>query len=165
MPSTHPRRTLQTTTLLLLLINFALSVEAKQLPLGDTAMMMNRYYWIIVLAALLLLAAVIINEKRKSPIDVTGLTYDKNTHKLELTVRNNGSHSYCIKSALRLVQQTVNAATAPTPEGNIPMTTANASKTRKTFDLLGEDDEPVVIGPNETRVLAYDVILPPESST
>jgi hypothetical protein len=39
---------------------------------------------------------------------------------------------------------------------------STTTRERRMFDLLSEDEEAVVIEPNETKVLAYDVILPPE---
>ena len=161
MPSTTQQRTLKAAVILFSVVNFALTVSAG--PLGDAAMSTSRYYWILMLISLVLLAAILILEKKKTPIDIVGLTYDKNSHKLELTVKNNDNHSYCIKSALRLVQPALNVIQDPSSEDGIPMATGQADTTsRKAFDLLGEDNDAIMIQPNEERILKYDVILPQE---
>ncbi|MFC2163212.1 DUF5752 family protein [Candidatus Altiarchaeota archaeon] len=157
MQTTTKRRTIQTALLLLAVANFALTVDAG--PIGDAALSISKFYWILVLFCLLILAIIVSLEKRKSPIDIIGLTYDKNTHKLELTVRNNDASNYCIKSALRLVKPAVDAVNENVEDGLV-MSSANSISDRRTFDLLGEDNDAIIIAGNETKTLTYDVILP-----
>jgi hypothetical protein len=148
-------------TIMLLLANYALTVNAS--PLGTADMIVSRFYWVLLLALLLILSVIYYLKTNKSPVEVVGLAYDKTTHKLELTVRNKGDEAYYIKSALRLIQPMEDVVKEATADGRVPMASATASVgNRRMFQLLCEDDTPISIEPNETRMIAYDILLPPE---
>jgi hypothetical protein len=148
-------------TILLLLANYAMTVNAA--PLGTADIVASRFYWILLVVVLAVLAAIYYLTKSKSPVEVVGLAYDKSSHRLELTVKNAGEESYCIKSALRLLQPAEDVINSATSEGKIPMATAKASVgNRQLFQLLCEDESPVMLEPNETRTLSYDIMLPQE---
>jgi hypothetical protein len=153
--------TVKVASILLLLANYMLTVNAA--PLGMSEMMVSRFYWIFLIVILAVLSLIWYLSKSESPIEVIGLTYDKETHQLELTVKNSGSERYCIKSALRLMQPAADMINQATEDGNIPMAAAKASiADRSLFQLLGEDDSPVLLEPKETRTLAYNVLMPQE---
>ncbi|MFH1056162.1 MAG: DUF5752 family protein [Candidatus Altiarchaeota archaeon] len=146
-------------SILLLVSNYILTVNAA--PLGTADMVSSRFYWILLFAILVILAAMYFISTNRSPIQVMGLAYDKTSHKLELTVKNNGDERYCIKSALRLVQPAMEVINEATSEGRIPLSAAKASVgDRRLFQLLCEDDSPVVLEPMETKTLAYDILMP-----
>jgi hypothetical protein len=146
---------------MLLLVNYALTVNAA--PLGAAEMISSRFYWVLLLALLLVLSVFYYLKTTKSPVEVVGLAYDKTTHKLELTVRNSGDEAYYIKSALRLLQPMEDIVKEASAEGRVPMAAATASVgNRRMFQLLCEDDSPISIEPNETRTIAYDILLPPD---
>ena len=106
------------------------------------------------------LAFLYFKSKSKTPIEVVSLAYDKGKHKIELTVRNKKSKQYCMKSALRLVQSPEKYA-KQNADGSIPLAAAKMSTTdRKLYQLLCEDDEAIIINPNETKTLSYDVAIP-----
>ncbi|MFH1403783.1 MAG: hypothetical protein ABIH11_05905 [Candidatus Altiarchaeota archaeon] len=149
---------LKTGVMLLLLANFSLTVNAG--PIGDAALGTSRFYWILMMVALLFLAVIIVAERRSKPIEILGLSYDRKTHKLELTIRNNSTRGYCIKTALRHVKPAANPDGAASSEGRVSMASASASRPRKMFDLLCEDDKPVFVKPRETKTLNYGLILP-----
>jgi len=118
----------------------------------------------IFLVALLLLSSILaflyFRGRATAPIEVLSLAYDKEKHRMELTVRNRNSKQYCMKSALRLVQSPEQYV-KETSDGKIPMAAARMSTMdRKFYQLLCEDDDTVVINPSETRVLYYDVVIP-----
>jgi len=148
-------------SILVLIANHAVTVNAT--PLGDSALSTSRFYWLLLLAVLLVLSAIYYFMTTKSPVQVVGLAYDKTNHKLELTVKNSGDEPYYIKSALRLLQPAEEVVKSATQDGSIPMAAAKASVgNRRLFQLLCEDDSPIALEPNETRTIAYDLILPPQ---
>jgi hypothetical protein len=148
-------------SILVLLANYMVTVDAS--PLGTADMAVSRFYWVLLLVILAVLAVMYHFTKSKSPVQVMGLAYDKSNHKLELTVKNGGDETYCIKSALRLLAPAQEVIESATADGRIPMAAAKASVgNRQLFQLLAEDDSPVVLAPNETRTLTYDLILPQE---
>jgi len=148
-------------TILFLLANHMACVSAT--PLGSPTMSESSFYWVLLVVVLAIIAAIWKLSTTKSPIKVLGLTYDKDSHKLELTVQNTGGEPYEVKSAMRLVQPAEQIIQAATTEGNIPMASAKASVgDRKLFSLLCEDDSPILIPPNESRTVSYSVMLPPE---
>ncbi len=156
-----PSKTVKVASILLLLANYALTASAA--PLGAAEMTVSRFYWLFLIVVLAVLSLIYMFSKQESPIEVMGLTYDKTTHQMELTVRNTGSERYCIRSALRLMAPAQEVIDQVADDGNIPMAAARASVgDRSLFQLLCEDDSPVVLEPNETRTLAYDVLMPAE---
>ena len=148
-------------SILVLLMNYAMTVNAA--PLGTAEMAVSRFYWVLLLALLAILMLIYRFTKVKSPVEVVGLAYDKSSNKLELTVKNTGDESYSIKSALRLLQPTEEVVKDASADGRIPMASAKASAgSRQLFQLLAEDDSPITLAPNETRTIAYDLLLPQE---
>jgi hypothetical protein len=146
-------------SIILLLVNYGLTVNAA--PLGGAEMTVSRFYWILLAVVLAVLALIYIFSQNKSPITVQGLVYDKTTHKLELTVKNNGDERYCIRSALRLIQPAQELIDSVAADGKIPMASASAQVGgRRMFQLLAEDDAPVVLDSKESKTLSYDVLMP-----
>jgi len=149
-------------SILLLIANYALTVNAT--PLGDAGMTVSRFYWVLLAVVLAVLTLIYIFTRSKSPITVQGLVYDKSTHKLELTVKNNGSERYCIRSAMRLIQPAQEIINSVAADGRVPMAAAQAQVGgRHMFHLLAEDDAPVVIDPQQSKTLSYDILMPAES--
>ena len=130
-------------------------------PLAVPTMSSSLHYFIL-LAAILIIASLIFHfQNNRSPIKVLGLTYDKETHKLELTLQNMSSEPYNVKSAMRLVQPAQQILDQVTSEGGIPMASAKASiGDRSLFQLLAEDDAPVDLAPNETKTVTYEIGVP-----
>jgi len=148
--------------LLLLIANHAAAAQAT--PLADAGVVTSRFYWALLLVVLALLAVIYYMHKSKSPIKVKGLVFDRDNHRLELTVENTASEPFSVKGALRLMQPAEDAAQSVAAEGVVPMAAANASiNERQLYQLLCEDDMPQFIAPNETRTFVYDIIAPAES--
>ena len=160
-PTNH--KTTKVVTLLFLLANYLLTANAAAQPLGAVELTVSKFYWILLIVVLAVLSMIYFLSKKDSPIEVVGLTYDKENNNLELTVRNSGSQSYNIKSALRLMQPAQDVIDQAVEQGNIPMAAAQASVgQRSLFQLLCEDDTPVMLDPNETKTLTYDLLVPSE---
>jgi len=110
------------------------------------------------------LAYVYFRSKAKAPIEVVSLAYDKDKHKIELTVKNKKGRQYCMKSVLRLVQSPEQYFKQNPSVSSIPMAAARMSGTdRKLYQLLCEDMEALVINPHETKTLSYDVVIPQDN--
>ncbi|MCX6695642.1 MAG: DUF5752 family protein [Candidatus Altiarchaeota archaeon] len=135
-------------------------VEASALPTGLTGDA-KPYYIMLLMLASILIAALYLKNRNEAPIEVVGLAYDKDKHKIELTVRNRRGQQYCMKSALRLVQTPEEYVKEKSSDGAIPMAAARMSTgDRKLYQLLCEDDSALVINPYETKTLIYDILLP-----
>lgn len=143
------------------LLNTGLTVHAE--TIGTAEMGLTKYYWILLLALLALLASFLFfgNAETEDPIEVLGLVYDKDTHQLELTIRNTSEQAYRLKSALRLLHDGIpEAGQANTEDGLRMMNAKSEANTRTLYDLLAEDDGQVNVSPGEMKTITYDVILP-----
>ena len=154
---------IDTTSAKIALIGFLLSttaVQAQGETMGAIEMGISKYYWVLMLALLALLSMLYL-EKKEDPIEVMGLVYDRDEHKLELTVRNTSKQAYQIQSALRLIHS-LTGQDAPESEDGLAMSAGTAETPRTLYDLLAEDNQPVPVGPGETKKISYDVYMKPE---
>lgn len=145
----------------LLVFLFLGEVQARPfgLPEGVTV-----YHVLLLLLVLGAVAALHFRGKLTAPIEVVSLAYDKEKHKIELTVRNNSSRQYCMKSALRLVQLPEQYVKENASEDSIPLAPAKMSTMeRKLYQLLCEDENALVINPQETKTLSYDILIPKDN--
>jgi hypothetical protein len=99
----------------------------------------------------------------KAQIEVLGVRYDKEKHKIELTVRNTSDVGYDMRSAIRLATHPASREKQAESEGILEMESANAQASgRKTYQLLCEDDTNHMIDAKKEKTIEYEVLLPRE---
>ncbi|MBU0762440.1 MAG: hypothetical protein KKD39_05390 [Candidatus Altiarchaeota archaeon] len=131
--------------------------SAQQITNSDS------FFLVLLLFATAGLGVYIKLKKSNNPIQILGVNYDKEKHRIELTVKNSECSGYFIKSALRLVQPSEDIVKQTASDGNIPLAAAKAQVgDRKMYQLICEDDTYHKIDANQTKTICYDILVPKE---
>lgn len=92
------------------------------------------------------------------PIVVEDISYDPNSHRINVTLKNTDERIYLIEDSAVRLNFKPEGEPAPKKVGALSFMSGRAESPREMFDLIGEDDKMVVVKPGHSKTLSYEVI-------
>lgn len=140
--------------IILLFLVLTLSVTA-----ADNSIMESGFSYIVMS---ILAIFIVVSLKRDKKPDILDLSYNELLDRLELIVRNDSKNAYYLQSSLRRIEKiipcewTVSDSEKIDYEFCIPMMTGKHEKLMGFYALLGENQDPIEICPDETIKICYE---------